>query len=314
MTEERVAIVTGASGFIGRRLCVRLAADGWRVHPFPASSALDIGDRAAVMALQASLPRASTLFHLGGKAHAHAELAAQQRDYDRINVEGTAHVLDLAAAIGVKRFVLAGSVAAIGPTGDEVADEQRECVPVTPYGQSKLAAERIVLADTRVEGVVLRFPMVFGGKDRGNMTRMVDAVLRRRFPPFPETHNRRSILHVDDAVSALLLAATHPAAAGETFIVTDGRLYSTRQIYRTILTALGRSAPRVTPPLAVFRAAARVGDALGALAGRRMPLDTDALAKLTDSAAFSGDKIVALLGFRAKHSLAEGIRSIVAEM
>lgn len=146
------------------------------------------------------------------------------------------------------------------------------------------------------------------------MTRMVDAVRRRRFPPFPETGNRRSMVHVDDVVEAFLLAATHPAAAGETFIVTDGRFYSTREIYRIILRALGRGEPGVTPPLWFFRFAAKIGDLLGRIAGRRMPLDTDSLAKLTDSAAYSNRKICETLGFRPSRTLEDGVRGILAEI
>lgn len=319
-----VALVTGATGFVGRTLCARLQAEGWRVvalagrqvadGPWEACHAVDVADAVAVDALERVLPGAiDTVFHLAGKAHALAELGADPVEYDRINAGGTANLKRLATRMGVRRFVLASTVKAMGEGEWDVWDESRECHPDTPYGISKLAAEGVVLQAGGPEAVVLRLSMVYGGKDRGNLTRMVEAVRRRRFPSFPETGNRRSMVHVEDVASAFLLAATHPAAAGEVFIITDGRFYSTRQIYLGILKALGRRAPRIAIPLWCFRLGAKCGDVLGRLAGRRMPLDSDSLAKLTDSAAFSCAKAVQVLGYAPKWDLEKALLEQVHE-
>lgn len=320
------ALVTGASGFIGRKLCARLKADGFRVvalvgkarveGPWDESFSVDIANASAVAALAEKIPGGcAAVFHLAGKAHALSEIGGDDAAYFRINAEGTRNLLALARALGARRFVLASTVKVMGEGGFESGDESAACEPATPYGKSKYEAERAVLdPDAGVPGVSLRLSMVYGGKERGNMTRMVDAVRRRRFPPFPETGNRRSMVHVDDVVSAFVLAATHTAAVGETFIVTDGKLYSTREIYLIIRGVLGRSVPAFTPPLWFFRFAAKIGDLLGHLAGRRMPLDTDSLSKLTDSAAYSNRKIVEKLGFSPRHTLEDGVRGILAEL
>jgi UDP-glucose 4-epimerase len=319
-------LVTGASGFIGGKLCARLKADGFRViaivgknradGPWDECFAVDIADATAVAALVEKIPGGcDTVFHLAGKAHALSEIGGDDSAYFRINADGTRNLLALARALGARRFVLASTVKAMGEGGFEPGDESAGCEPTTPYGKSKYEAELAVLApDSGVPGVALRLSMVYGGKERGNMTRMVDAVRRHRFPPFPETGNRRSMVHVDDVVEALVLASSHPAAVGETFIVTDGKFYSTREIYRIILRALGRKEPAVTPPLWFFRFAAKIGDLLGRLAGRRMPLDTDSLSKLTDSAAYSNRKICEKLGFSPRYTLEDGVRGILAEL
>jgi nucleoside-diphosphate-sugar epimerase len=322
---SRVAIVTGASGFIGRRLCQHLRDQAWRVHAithtrigrgsWDVAVCADLARTYCVDALARELPMAATaLFHVAGRAHVHNAHASEheRQAFQEVNVRATEHVVALATALSVGRIVHVSSVAVMGETGDEIVDETYRTAPTTDYGRTKLEAECVV-ARASSPHVVLRFPMVFGGADRGNLFRMVDAVRRRRFPPFPETGNRRSMLHVEDAASALHLAATHPSASGQTFIVTDGAQYSTRQIYEAILDALGRARPRFTPPLAAYVAAAKLGDVLGRVAGRRMPLDTQALAKLSGSAAFSNARIVAQLGFRPQHTLSDGIRSILEE-
>ena len=241
-----LAVVTGATGFIGRKLCARLRAEGWRViaiagravadGPWDACFAADLANSGSVRALDGKLPSDVTVFfHLAGKAHALSELNSDGSEYFQINTEGTRRILELAKACGAERFVLASTVKAMGEGGNELVGEASTCAPETPYGRSKLDAEKILFSEGHVpEPVAIRLTMVYGGKDRGNMTRMVDAVRRRRFPPFPETGNRRSMVHVDDAVQAFLLAATHPAAAGKSYIVTDGSTYSTREIYLTI--------------------------------------------------------------------------------
>lgn len=318
------AVVTGATGFIGRKLCGALRARGWRVIAIAGRSAsdgpwdecllADITKTEAVATLVEKLPNNVTaFFHLAGKAHALAELNADPGEYFDINAEGTRRMLGLARDCGAKRFVLASSVKAMGEGAWEIADETASCVPATPYGQSKLEAEKILFRENLVpQPVALRLSMVYGGKDRGNMTRMVDAVRRHRFPPFPETGNRRSMVHVDDVVEAFILAATHPDVAGKTYIVTDGRTYSTREIYQTIRRALNRGCPLFTPPLPAFRLAAKIGDLLGRLFGRRMPLDSDSLSKLTDSAAYSNARIVLELGFSPKHALEDGVRRMLS--
>jgi len=323
---QRTALVTGASGTIGRRLCARLQESGWRViglstrdpaaGPWHRYLAADLaGATPEALGAQLKGEGITAIWHLAGKAHALAELRQEPAEYDRINTDGTRTVLALARLVGARRFILASSVKAMGEGTAAVLDETATCSPLTPYGRSKLAAEQLVRSEgADLEPVVLRFCMVYGGNDRGNMARMLEAVRRGRFPPFPETGNQRSFVHVDDVVEACLRAGTEAAAVGEVFLVTDGRFYSTRELYLAMRAALQLPPPRLTPPLWLFRLAARAGDLFGAVTGRRAPLDSDTLAKLTDSAVYSSAKIKRLLGYAPAWPLARGLAVAAAKM
>jgi nucleoside-diphosphate-sugar epimerase len=318
---QRTALVTGASGAIGWRLCRRLHEAGWRTiglssrdpgaGPWHRYVACDLAAPGAAGQAASGLAgeQIGVVWHLAAKAHALAELHADGREYERVNVGGTRAAVELAQRLGARRIVLASSIKAMGEGGDAVLDESAPCAPATPYGRSKLEAERAARA--AIEPVVLRFCMVYGARGHGNMGRMLEAVARGRFPPFPETGNRRSFVFVDDAVQACVLAGTEPAAAGETFLVTDGAQHSTRELFLAMRRALGLGPPRLTPPLWAFRAAARVGDAIERLTGRRVPLDTDTLAKLTDSSAYSSAKIGRMLGYAPEWPLARGLAEMM---
>lgn len=316
---RRTALVTGASGVIGRRLCARLRAEGWRVVGLSSRAAGDgPWDRYVAADLTAAQVDAGlvgesvdVIWHLAAKAHALAELHADPGEYERVNVGGTRAALALARPLGARRFVLASSIKAMGEGGYAVLDESAPCGPETAYGQSKLAAERLVLAEPAVEPVILRFCMVYGERGHGNMGRMVDAVERGRFPPFPETGNRRAFVFVEDAVQACVLAGTQAAASGGVFLVTDGRHYSTRELFLAVRAALGMSSSGLTVPLVAFRAAALAGDMVGWLIRRRVPLDRDTLAKLTDSSAYSSAKISRELGYAPAWPLARGLAEMV---
>lgn len=319
----RSSLVTGASGFIGSRLCQRLQAQGVKVRglmrcagsgPWEQSVEIDLAESDVPVELMSGV---DTVFHLAGRAHALDEIGQEERVYERVNVEGTRRVVDAAIAAGVHRFVFFSSVKAMGEGGDACIDEDFDAMPETVYGRSKLEAERLVAEAGRRHGmrtVSLRLAMVYGPGHKGNLARMLEAVAAGRFPPLPEFGNRRSMVHVDDVVEAALLAATRPEAAGKTYIVAGGEAYSTRRIYELMCEALGRRPARVTAPVGLLRAGAAMGDVIGRARGRRFVFDSDALAKLSESAWYSSDRIERELGFRARRTLEDALPEMVAEL
>jgi nucleoside-diphosphate-sugar epimerase len=316
----RTALVTGVSGFIGRELARQLTARGWRTIGLSRrgrGNDVRIGDLARPESLSGVCAGADTVFHLAGVAHAVDEGAPEvDAQHQAVTLEGTRALLADAVAQGVRRFVFVSSVKAMGEGGANVLDESAATEPQSAYGRAKLEAERLVLAAGREHGLhaaVLRLPLVYGPGNKGNIPRMIAAIDRGRFPSLPETGNRRSMVHVDDVVQALLLAADNPAANGQVFIVTDGRAYSTRELYEAICRALGRPVPGWSVPAWLLRFGARAGDVLQRLSGRSLPLTTGTLDKLLGSACYSADRIQRQLGYVAHHTLYDALPEIVAE-
>lgn len=310
-------VVSGASGFIGKRLYEVLNISDFGIKYITRNrSALDknalVADLVDTHYPLAFFAGVECIFHLAGKAHALAESRQDANDYFQINTEGTRKLLEAAKQAGVKKFIYFSSVKAVGDSDIQPMDESATSVADTPYGQSKYAAEQLVLHGGYVpHPVVIRPSMVYGGTEKGNLPQMVKAVAKGLFPPLPETHNRRSMVHVDDVVNAAILAAENPRAAGQIYIVTDGQAYSTRQIYDWIREALGKPPIDWSVPYPVLDALAKSGDVIGALSRRRFPLDSDALQKLTGSAWYSSAKIERELGFRAQHTLRQALPDIV---
>jgi nucleoside-diphosphate-sugar epimerase len=322
------ALVTGGTGFIGRRLVDALRRRGASVAVITRDARragrswgpdsvvvhqVDIGaDNAKIMRV---CNGADTIFHLAGYAHEEdADQAGAQ--HQRVTVSGTERLLRAAASCGVQRFVFLSSVKAMGEGANERLDETAPAAPVTDYGRAKLEAERLVLEAGRKHGMhvsVLRLPLVYGPGNKGNIPRMIAAIDRGRFPPLPETGNRRSMVHVDDVVQALLLTTGNSAANGQIYIVTDGREYSTREMYEAICAALGRIVPGWSVPLRVLRLGARTGDVLQHVAGRPMPLTTGTLDKLLGSAWYNSGKIRRQLGFASRHTFFDALPEIIAE-
>jgi len=319
---RKVALVTGATGFVGRPLCQLLQREGWRVLAL----ARTVGPGPWEVALRHDLGRERTLvvperidavFHLGGKAHALAERKGEEESYRRINFEGTQTVLAAAAEAGALAFVYFSSVKAVEESGrnDRPMDESWAAPASTAYGRSKREAEDAVLASRTIpHGVVLRPCLVYGPRPKGNLERMIRAVAKGRFPPLPEVGNRRSMVHVDDLIRAAVLSATAAKARGETFIVADEHPFSTRELLDWIREALGRPKSGAGVPLWLLRGLARGGDAVGTVLRRRPPFDSDALGKLMGSAWYSSLKLQRCLDWHPERTLHDALPEIVASL
>lgn len=325
--DDGAVLVSGATGFIGCKLVnalrsrkipvYALARDLSKVHALwpQGDVAGRSGDISNAVSLKDICAGVHTVFHLA--SYVEEERFGDTEDLHwRVTVQGTRYLLEAAVRAGVKRFIYASSVKAMGEGGENHLDETSPAKPVSSYGRAKLEAERLVLEAGRKHGMHvcnLRLPLVYGRDNRGNIWRMIAAIDRGRFPPLPENGNKRSMVHVDDVIQALQLGAENPAANGQTYIVTDGRIYSTHQIYDAIRRALGRPASRWTIPIGLLRTAARMGDVIGGIRGRGFVFDSDVLNKLTGSAWYSCRKIETELGYQPTRFLEDGLCEMVDE-
>lgn len=324
---DDTVLVVGATGFIGRKLvsALQLRKNAFCVLARDLSKIRSIWPQSEVIGRSGDITKPQTLKDICTGVHTVFHLASSSEEVPsdetenlhwQVTVEGTRHLLESAVHSGVKRFIYVSSVKAMGEGGESCLDESSPAEPVSSYGRAKLEAERLVLKAGRMHGMHvcnLRLPLVYGRDNRGNIWRMISAIDHGRFPPLPETNNKRSMVHVDDVIQALWLAAEHPATEGKTYIVTDGQIYSTHQIYVAIHKALGRKVPRWTLPIAMFGLAARMGDAIGAIRGRNFVFNSSVMSKLTGSACYKCQRIKMELGYQPTRFLEDGLREMVDE-
>jgi UDP-glucose 4-epimerase len=248
-------LVTGASGFIGKRLVAALAKDGWLVRAAARDPSLltAAGVEAARMPdLTQSgdwsqvLDGVTHVVHLAGIAHAPGILP--DAAYARINAEVVGEFAE-AARGKVERFVFMSSVRAqAGLSADRPITEQEPPAPTDAYGRAKLAAEGF-LAESGVPFAVLRPAVVYGKGVKGNIAALA-TLARTAMPlPFGGLTNRRSLLALDNLVSAVALVLEAEAARNETFLVADKEPISVADLVAAMREGLGRSPHLVKMPL-----------------------------------------------------------------
>lgn len=257
-------LITGAGGFVGRVLVPLALARGHRVTailrtaddlvvPRRLRPALQVitgcdlsGDGLASHPLWQSATPPDVVIHLAARAHVMDDDPVQADAlYQQANPELTARVAEVAFARGVRRMLLVSSIKAQGehsPPGQPL-DEDQPCRPEDAYGRSKRAAEQVLLAQAAAagrEGVVVRPPLVYGPGVKGNLARLIRLLARGLPLPLGGIHNRRSLIFVGNLADALLCCATHPAAAGRTYLVSDDHDLSTPELLRRLAQAQGR--------------------------------------------------------------------------
>lgn len=267
-------LVTGGAGFVGgavlRAISGQSGLEGVAaVRKVAAAHNLVPGQFVAVGNVDAhtnwrlALHGADTVIHTAARVHVMNDQSADPlTEFRKVNVAGTLNLARQAAAAGVKRFVFVSSVKVNGeftlPGQPFKADDTH--IPNDPYGLSKYEAEqglRAIAAETGLEVVIVRPPLVYGPGVKANFAAMVRWL--RRGVPLPlgaVVNNRRSLVALDNLVDFLLVCATHPAAANQTFLVSDGDDLSTTDLLRRIEQALGKPARLAPVPVGLLRLAA----------------------------------------------------------
>lgn len=311
---QRIALVTGAGGAIGPTLLRRLLAEGYAVRALvraapsaelPAGIEVACGDITDCALVRQAVRSVDAVFHLAAKLHVNDPAPGLQTEYVRVNVEGTRCLAGAAQAAGVRRFVFFSTINVYGPTrpGQILADDAPLC-PDSWYAETKAQAEAIVR--DLPSAVVLRLAAVYGPRMKGNFPRLLRALRRRRPVLVGDGSNRRTLVYVEDVCRAAILAAEHPAAARQTFNVTDGAVHTLREIINVMCDALGRPRPRLRLPAATVRLAAGALEDGFKLVGKRSPVGRATVDKLTEDVAVSGTKIQQQLGFRPQYDLKSG--------
>jgi UDP-glucose 4-epimerase len=320
-------LVTGATGYVGPRVVNALHAAGCRVRTLslddppaglmPETTELRVGDITDETAVRSAMIGMGAVIHLAALLHVTDPPPTMRNEYERVNVRGTATVVEAAAKAGVKRIVYFSTVAVYDPSPGLIMSEGSPIQTGTFYAQTKLAAEKLILCasepEGKINGTVLRLGAIYGSRVKGNYRQLVQALARGRFVPMGSGLNRRSLIYDRDAASAALLAVSHPGAAGKVLNVTDGQFHTMGEIISAICHALGRKPPRLSLPLGPVRGVAGILDFAARFFGHRLALRTR-LNKYIEDIAVSSDRIRSELGFVPEFNLAEGWNESIAEM
>ena len=304
-------LVTGANGFIGSNLCKVLKSKKINVISVIRNTDLYIkrADCVLVDDINSSTDWSSALinidvvFHTAARVHVMHDTASDPLlEFRCVNTAGTEHLARSAAANGVKRLVY---VSSIKVNGEETFcgrsySEQDIPAPLDPYGVSKWEAEQAlhrVAKETGLEVVIVRPPLVYGAGVKGNFLRMI-RVIERGIPlPFDSVHNQRDLVYLGNLVDALITCATHPAAAGQTYLVCDGESVSTPELIRNIAQALGKRIFLLPFPIFMMKFLARI-------VGKTAAVD-----RLTQSLVIDSSKIRQELDWTPPFTMTQGLKT-----
>ena len=307
-------LVTGAGGFIGRALCrqlkradidhvavVRALEHGTKVD----SSVMAVGDFAAAD-WDAALSGVGAVVHLAGRAHVMHERAPNAATpYVVANVHVTRRLAEAAARAGVRRIVFASSVKVYGEITQpgRPFDAADMAAPQDAYARSKAEGESVlrgVCGENGVEAVILRLPLTYGPGVRGNFLALLEAVAAERRLPLGGIDNRRSLLYLGNAVSAIEAALRAPALAGETLPVADAETVSTSELVERLARVLDVRLRSFRVPVSALRG-------MSTLVGRR----ADA-SRLLGSLEVDSTRFRELANWSPPHSLDEGLADTAA--
>lgn len=251
-------LITGGTGFIGKKLLSGLIAEGHDIRLL--SRKMVEGHKTTLCDFReidfniGDIKDVKTVFHLAGYAH---DISNNNDDlYQLINVDATVRLANLAGIEGVKNFVFISSVKAGGYRRNSELSEDTQYEPDGIYGKTKREAELRVLEigekyDMKVS--IIRPSLVYGPEVKGNLMLMSSGISKGWFPPLPKTGNRRSMIHVDDLVNAILIVSKRKGDNNEIFIATDGHIYSSREIYEKLCIINGKPIPNWSVPVFVFK-------------------------------------------------------------
>ncbi len=266
-------LVTGATGFVGSALVAQLTTDNAAVRAAirregkSASQGVDfvrVGDLVPETDWSESLNSVDSVVHLAARVHVmHDKAADPLAEFRRVNVDGTLNLARQAAFAGVRRFVFVSSVKVNGEStllGHPFsADDEPE--PQDSYGISKHEAElglRELALSSGMEVVIIRPPLVYGPGVKANFASMIRWLFKGIPLPLGAVHNKRSFVALDNLVDLIVTCLEHPAAANQTFLVSDGEDLSTTELLQRMGKALGKPARLIPVPVGVMEAAAKL--------------------------------------------------------
>ncbi len=260
-------LVTGANGLLGRALCsvlehadhqviriVRTSTTPWEV------SVGDVNEHTQWGEVLGS--GVDVVVHLAGQVPADGQATDWKTDlFYQTNALGTRNLANQCAQYGVKRFVFVSTVKVLGEGKHEPYRDADLAVPADSYAISKWEAEQAlyeVSARTGLEVVIIRPPLVYGPGVKGNFLSMLGWLSRGIPLPLGAIQNQRTLVGIDNLIDLIITCIDHPAAANQTFLVSDDEDLSTTELLRRMSKALGKSAHLIPVPPSLLQFGAKL--------------------------------------------------------
>src|SRR6266699_979968 len=308
-------LVTGASGFVGRRVCERALGLGMKVkgsHRSPGSQSLvpqgvekiQIASVNSNTDWSNALTGVDVVVHLAGRVHiAKDTLKDPLATYREVNTAGTRWLARMAVNAGVRRLVYVSTIKVNGEkTATAPFTETDAPRPQDAYAISKWESEQAlhrIGAESGLEVVILRPPLVYGAGVGANFLRLLNLV-RRGIPlPLASVSNRRSLVYVKNLADAVLTSATDPRAKGRTFLVSDGDDISTPELIRRIAEAMEL-------PSRMFRCSARLLEVVARIVGKSAEAQ-----RLLSSLVIDSTRIRFETGWTPRYTMLQGLKETV---
>ena len=305
-------LITGATGFIGPHLVKRLVGEGHSCRCLVRSSSnMRVLKELGVELVEGDITRGETLegiaddmdrvLHLATLGHM-SNFSVTESMFEAINVRGALNIMQEALRARVPRIVHCSTVAAMGICQEIPATEQSHCNPHHPYGRSKLKAENRVLAmatDEKLPVVIVRFSMVYGPGDPRDILKLTRMTKKGLFPKIGNRPKLTPLIHVDDAVQGLLLAA-EKSNAGQIYLLTNEESLPFDDIRKILQQALGVRRIPFYVPESVALTMASVSERLIPLIGKVPPVSRKNIESTLADRVFSIEKAQKELGFDPK--------------
>jgi len=248
-------LVTGANGFVGRALCKALHQSSYQVRTATRTNKHQtspdqflVGDIIATTQWEQVLPDINVVIHLAARVHVMNDQAVDPlSEFRKVNVDGTLNLARQAAMAGVKRFIFISSIKVNGEStaANHPFSADDIPAPADAYGISKREAEdalRLLAEETGLEVVIIRPPLVYGPGVKANFLSMMRWLHKGLPLPLGNIDNKRSLVALDNLVDLIATCVDHPAAANQTFLVSDDEDLSTSGLLHRMAKALGKTA------------------------------------------------------------------------
>ena len=310
---EMRILSTGSTGFVGKALMSGLHTKRHEISaPTRAqsdssrsSNSFVVGEINVATSWSTALRGADAVIHLAARVHVMRDTAIDPlAEFRSVNTEGTLNLARQAATGGVRRFIFLSTIGVNGNSTShgKIFTETSASLPHDPYSVSKHEAEvglRAISKSTGMELVIIRPTLVHGSKAPGNFGKLTRLVSKSLPLPLASIDNRRSLVGIDNLVDFIITCLEHPAAANETFLVSDGEDLSTPDLIRRMARAMDRPARLLPVPKSVLMASA-------AMLGKR-----EMAQRLCGSLQVDISKARTLLGWNPPVSVDEGLRRAV---